>query len=59
MKKITEFIKNIIRELKKVTWISKKEVIRLTLIVLSISLVIGLFLQSTDLFLQYIIKKYL
>lgn len=42
---------DIIEELKKVSWPTRKETIRLTLIVISISLIIGLYIGIIDILL--------
>jgi preprotein translocase subunit SecE len=47
----TNFTTNIVDELKKVTWPTKKETIRLTSIVIIISLIIGLYIGIIDVLL--------
>jgi preprotein translocase subunit SecE len=42
------FITNIIAELKKVTWPSRQEAIRLTIMVLIVCIVAGIFLGLAD-----------
>jgi preprotein translocase subunit SecE len=42
------FLKETRDELKKVTWPTKNETIRLTLVVITISLIVGLFLGGLD-----------
>ena len=44
----TAFLKETRDELKKVVWPSRQEVIRLTFVVIIISLVVGLFLGGLD-----------
>jgi preprotein translocase subunit SecE len=48
MKKIISFIGQTKEELKKVTWPSKKEVIRLTMVVIVSSVIVGLYLGGMD-----------
>lgn len=48
MKKITNYIKASVQEMKKVTWPTKKETYRYTLLVIGISLGIAAFLGSLD-----------
>lgn len=48
MKKISEYIKTSIDEMKKVTWPTKKEVYSYTILVISLSLVVAAFLGSLD-----------
>ncbi|MBI4089448.1 MAG: preprotein translocase subunit SecE [Candidatus Levybacteria bacterium] len=42
------FLREAIDELKKVVWPSKQEVTRLTLVVIIISLIVGVFLGGLD-----------
>jgi len=61
MKKIIKFLNEVKGELKKVTWPKRKEVLKLTLIVLSISGIIALYVGVLDLcftkLLELIITK--
>lgn len=45
------FTTEVVEELKKVTWPSKKETIRLTTIVILISLIIGIYIGIIDVLL--------
>ncbi len=45
------FTSEIIEELKKVTWPTKKETIRLTAVVITVSLIIGLYIGIIDILL--------
>lgn len=45
------FTRDIVEELKKVTWPSRSETIRLTSIVLGMSLIIGLYIGIIDILL--------
>ncbi len=47
----SNFATNIIEELKKVTWPSRQETIRLTTIVIIISLIIGVYVGIIDILL--------
>jgi preprotein translocase subunit SecE len=42
------FLRETQDELKKVTWPTRQEVVRLTLVVITVSLVVGLFLGILD-----------
>lgn len=44
------FIQEVLAELKKVTWPTRQETIKLTLVVITVSLVIGLFVGGLDIF---------
>ena len=57
MKKVIEFIKDIRREMGKVTWHSRKQVTKLTVVVIVVSFTIGMFLQLLDIALQYILTQ--
>lgn len=48
------FLKEVQEELKKVVWPTREEVIRLTLVVIIISLIVGLFLGGIDIMLTKI-----
>ncbi len=45
------FAQGVIEELKKVSWPSKKETVRLTSIVIGVSLIIGLYIGIIDILL--------
>ncbi|QQG44272.1 MAG: preprotein translocase subunit SecE [Candidatus Roizmanbacteria bacterium] len=47
----SNFASDLINELKKVTWPSRGETIRLTIIVIAISLIIGLYIGIIDILL--------
>ncbi len=49
------FLKEVQEELKKVVWPTRDEVVRLTFVVILISLVVGLFLGGVDFVLVKII----
>jgi len=48
MKKLTNYIKASIEEMKKVTWPTKKETKNYTLLVIGISLAVAAFLGTLD-----------
>ena len=56
-KKAPGFIANIVAELKKVTWLSWNESLRLTALVLGISIAVGLILGGLDYVFSALIKK--
>lgn len=45
----TTFIKQTIDELKKIIWPSRQEVIRLTGVIIIVSLIVGMFMGGIDL----------
>ena len=58
IEKIKSFLKEVYVELKRVSWLSKKEVSRYTLIVLAVSLVVAAFLGGLDYIFSEIIKRF-
>lgn len=61
MNKLSQYIKDSIVEMKKVTWPTKKETYNYTLLVIGLSLGVAIFLGALDLIfgwgLQFIIIK--
>ena len=53
MNKITEYLKASIEEMKKVTWPTKKETYNYTILVISVSLGVALFLGLLDIIFNY------
>ncbi|MFH1611855.1 MAG: preprotein translocase subunit SecE [bacterium] len=56
-KKAVEFIREVYVELKKVTWLTRKETIKYTLIVIGVSLVLAMFLGGWDFFFSWLLGK--
>ncbi len=54
--KISNFLKQTKAELKKVTWPTKDQTIRLTIVVILVSLVVSLYLGSLDYIFNQILK---
>ena len=55
MDKVTNFVNQSYEELKKISWPSKKETIRLTGLVIGVSLGVGLFVMFFDyIFAQFV-----
>jgi preprotein translocase subunit SecE len=48
MSKLTEYIKGSMREMKKVSWPTKKETKNYTLLVVEVSLAVAMFLGALD-----------
>jgi len=53
---LINYIKESIEELKKVSWPTRKETVRLTLIVVIISAVVGAYLGGLDFILNELLK---
>ncbi len=58
MNKIFSFLREVRLELKKVTWPSKNDIIKHTLLVIGISLVVALFLGAMDLIFTWVLNKF-
>ena len=58
MNKIFNFLREVKLELKKVTWPSKKEIIKHTLLVIGISLAVALFLGAMDLLFTWLLNNF-
>lgn len=43
-----KFIKEVVTELKKVTWPTRDETVKLTAVVIAISVIVGIFIGSLD-----------
>ncbi len=56
--RITNFLKEVKIELKKVTWPTRQETMRYTWAVVGISLGVALFLGVADLIFQWIINRF-
>lgn len=46
-----QFIKEVIAELKKVTWPTRQETMKLTAVVIALSIIVGLFIGGLDILL--------
>ena len=57
--KITTFLKEVRLEAKKVSWPTKKEITRYTLIVIGISAVVAMYLGGLDFLFTKILEKFI
>jgi len=55
--RIRSFLKEVLLETKKVNWPTQKEVLRYTLLVIGLSVILAIFLGSTDVFFTRLINK--
>lgn len=55
--KVKVFFKEVWVELKRVSWLSRKDVLRYTLIVLAVTVIVAAFLGGLDFIFTEIIKK--
>ena len=58
IQKIKVFFKEVWVELKRVSWLSQKDVLRYTLIVLAVTVVVASFLGGLDFIFTEIIKRF-
>ena len=56
--KINIFLKEVYVELKRVNWLSKKDVLRYTLIVLAVTIIVAAFLGGLDFIFTETIKMF-
>ena len=56
--KINLFFKEVLVEMKRVSWLSQKDVIRYTLIVLGITIIVAIFLGGLDYIFTTVIKSF-
>lgn len=56
--KITTFLKEVKTELKRVNWLTQKETIRYTLIVILVSIIIAIFLGGIDYIFTTLLNKF-
>ncbi|MCK9187127.1 MAG: preprotein translocase subunit SecE [Candidatus Colwellbacteria bacterium] len=59
MKSLNSFISGIVSEFKQVTWPSKKETIRLVIVVIAFSLLMSFFLGFADLGFRQLVQKFI
>jgi len=57
--KIKKFFKEVGLEIKKVTWPTKKEILKNTLLVISISLALAIFLGGLDFLFKKLLEKFI
>ncbi|OHA00970.1 MAG: preprotein translocase subunit SecE [Candidatus Sungbacteria bacterium RIFCSPHIGHO2_02_FULL_49_12] len=57
--KLVTYIKEARQELMKVTWPTREEAIRSTIVVVAVSLAVALFLGGVDFVLAYILNRFI
>lgn len=57
--KVKEFFKEVYVELKRVSWLSKNDIIKYTLIVLVVTIVVSSFLGGLDFIFSSLIKMFI
>ena len=56
MNKLTQYIKDSIAEMKKVTWPTKKQTYNYTLLVILVSLAVAIFLGALDYIFNWLLQ---
>lgn len=59
MQKVQQYIKDVIQEMKKVTWPTWDELKGSTLVVMVFSIIMGLYIAGLDICLGFIVNKLL
>ena len=59
IEKIKHFLKEVYVELKKVSWLSSKEALRYTIIIVIVIIIVSTFLGSLDYFLSGLLKRFI
>ena len=57
MQKIQQYIKEVIQEMKKVTWPTLEELKGSTLVVMIFSVIMGIYIAAIDLGLSFLVDK--
>ena len=55
MEKITKFLKEVVAELRKVTWPSKDELVGSTIVTIVVSLIVAIFIGIVDRILTFFV----
>ncbi len=53
-----EFLKEVRLELKRVTWLTRQETVKYTLIVIGLSMAVAAFLGGLDFLFSYLLNKF-
>jgi len=59
LKRTQEFIREVVAEFRKVTWPSRQELINSTVVVITVTVVVALFLGGVDIVLARIVERIL
>jgi preprotein translocase subunit SecE len=57
IQKVNNFFKDVYAELKKVSWLSRNDVVRYTLIVLAVTIIVSAFLGGLDFIFSSLVQK--
>ena len=59
LKRAQEFVREVVAEFRKVTWPSRQELINSTVVVITVTVVVALFLGGVDIVLARIVERIL
>lgn len=59
IQKISTFLKEAVSEMKKVTWPTRQEAIKHTLIVIVVCIIVAIFLGGIDYLFTYLLDKFI
>jgi preprotein translocase subunit SecE len=59
LRRTQEFIREVVAEFRKVTWPSRQELINSTVVVITVTVVVALFLGGVDIVLARIVERIL
>jgi preprotein translocase subunit SecE len=58
LEKTSNFLKEVQTELKKTTWPTKQEALRLTYVVIGVIIVLGIYMWALDLILSVLVNRF-
>ncbi|MBI1866668.1 MAG: preprotein translocase subunit SecE [Candidatus Staskawiczbacteria bacterium] len=59
IEKVKHFLKEVYVELKRVSWLSSKEALRYTIIIVAVIIVVSAFLGGLDYFFAELLKRFI
>ena len=59
LRRVQEFVREVVAEFRKVTWPSRQELINSTVVVITVTVVVALFLGGVDIALARIVERIL
>jgi len=59
LRRAQEFVREVVAEFRKVTWPSRQELINSTVVVITVTVVVSLFLGAVDVMLARIVERIL
>lgn len=59
IEKIIIFFKEVKLEMKKINWLTRKETLRYTLIVIGVSFAVAVFLGTVDFLITFLLNKFI